>query len=127
MIIGDRLREIREQKKLSQGEVEKRTGLLRCYISRVENGHTVPAIDTLEKMARAFEVPMYQLFYEGEKPPEPPFVVKDKTHKMEWGSRGRDARFLRKLQGWLGKMDVRDRQLLLGFASKVGQRHKKAF
>ncbi len=46
MIIGDRLRALREEKKLSQGDIEKRTGLLRCYISRVENGHTVPAIET---------------------------------------------------------------------------------
>ncbi len=60
MIIGDRLRALREEKKLSQGDIEKRTGLLRCYISRVENGHTVPAVETLEKMARAFEVPLYQ-------------------------------------------------------------------
>ncbi len=59
MIIGDRLRDMREQKKLSQGDIEKRTGLLRCYISRVENGHTVPAIETLEKLARALEVPLY--------------------------------------------------------------------
>ena len=62
VIIGDRLRALREDKKLSQGDIEKRTGLLRCYISRVENGHTVPAIETLEKMARALEVPLYQLF-----------------------------------------------------------------
>jgi len=55
MIIGDRLRALREVKKFSQGDIEKRTGLLRCYISRVENGHTVPAIETLEKMARALE------------------------------------------------------------------------
>jgi transcriptional regulator with XRE-family HTH domain len=48
MVIGDRLRELRETKQLSQGDIEKRTGLLRCYISRVENGHTVPAIETLE-------------------------------------------------------------------------------
>jgi transcriptional regulator with XRE-family HTH domain len=72
MLIADRLRVLRTQKQLSQGDVEKRTGLLRCYISRVENGHTVPAIGTLEKMARALEVPMYQLFYDGEKPPELP-------------------------------------------------------
>ena len=65
MIIGDRLRALHEEKKLSQGDIEKRTGLLRCYISRVENGHTVPAIETLEKMARALEVPLYQLFYDG--------------------------------------------------------------
>jgi len=63
MIIGDRLREMRVEKKLSQGGIEKRTGLLRCYISRVENGHTVLAIETLEKMARALEVPLYQPFY----------------------------------------------------------------
>ncbi len=69
MIIGDRLRALREEKKLSQGDIEKRSGLFRCYISRVENGHTVPAIETLEKLARALEVPMYQLFYDGEEPP----------------------------------------------------------
>ena len=69
MIIGDRLRLLRETKKLSQGDIEKRTGLLRCYISRVENGHTVPAIETLEKLARAMEIPLYQLFYDGEEPP----------------------------------------------------------
>jgi transcriptional regulator with XRE-family HTH domain len=56
MIIGDRLPALREQKNFSQGEIEKRTGLLRCYISRVENGHTVPAVETLEKFARALEV-----------------------------------------------------------------------
>ena len=73
---GDRLRALREEKQLSQGDVEKRSGLLRCYISRVENGHTVPAIDTLEKMARALEIPMYQLFYEGEEPPKLPNLFK---------------------------------------------------
>ena len=57
MLIGQRLRTLRENKQLSQGDIEKRTGLLRCYISRVENGHTVPAIETLEKMARAMEIP----------------------------------------------------------------------
>ena len=69
MQIADRLRALREEKKLSQGDIEKRTGLLRRYISRVENGHTVPAIETLEKMARALQVSMYQFFYDGEKRP----------------------------------------------------------
>ena len=76
MIIGERLREMREEKKLSQADIEKRTRLLCCYISRVENGHTVPAIETLEKMARALEVPLYQLFYEGEEPPNVPNRLK---------------------------------------------------
>jgi transcriptional regulator with XRE-family HTH domain len=63
VVIGNRLKELREPKQLSQGDIEKRTGLLRCYISRVENGHTVPAVSTLERMARALEVPMYRLFH----------------------------------------------------------------
>ena len=88
MIIGERLRVLREQKNFSQGEVEKRTGLLRCYISRVENGHTVPAVETLEKFARALEVPMYQLFYDGEEPPRMPNLPKRKTaDDIVWGSK----------------------------------------
>src|SRR6058998_839009 len=70
MVIGNRLKELRESKQLSQGDIEKRSGLLRCYISRVENGHTVPAVETLEKMARALDLPLYQLMYDGDKPPE---------------------------------------------------------
>src|ERR1700722_11647551 len=92
MVIGDRLRELREGKNLSQGDIEKRTGLLRCYISRVENGHTVPAIETLEKFARALEVPLYQLFYDGQKPPQLPSLLKGKTSdETVWGSKGKDA------------------------------------
>ncbi len=68
MDVGRRLTSLREEKKLSQGDIEKRTGLLRCYISRVENGHTVPAVETLEKMARALEMPLYQLMYDGTEP-----------------------------------------------------------
>ena len=79
MIIGDRLRALREEKKLSQGDIEKRTGLVRPYISRIENNHTVPAIETLEKIARALEIPMYQLFYDGEEPPKLPNLPKRKT------------------------------------------------
>jgi transcriptional regulator with XRE-family HTH domain len=56
------------------GDIEKRMGLLRYYVSRVEHGHTVPAIETLEKIARALECPLYQLFYEGEEPPKLPNV-----------------------------------------------------
>jgi transcriptional regulator with XRE-family HTH domain len=59
MVIGDRLIELREAKMLSQGDIEKRTGLLRCYVSRIEDNHTVPSVDTLEKLARALEIPMY--------------------------------------------------------------------
>src|ERR1700741_2964862 len=120
MLIADRLRALREQKQLSQGDVEKRTGLLRCYISRVENGHTVPAIDTLEKMARALEVPMYQLFYDGEKPPELPNLPKRKSSDdIAWGSAGKDARYLSKIRRLLAKTEEEDRKLLLFMAQKM--------
>jgi transcriptional regulator with XRE-family HTH domain len=123
MIIGDRLRVLREDKKLSQGDIEKRTGLLRCYISRVENGHTVPAIETLEKMARAFEVPLYQLFYDGEEPPQLPNLLKRKSSDNDaWGSSGKDARFLSKLRRLLGKTDENNRKLILYMTQKMAKR-----
>ena len=119
MIIGDRLRALREEKNLSQGDIEKRTGLLRCYVSRVENGHTVPAIETLEKMARALEVPLYQLFYDGEEPPVLPNLLKQKSSNDAWGSFGKDARYLSKLRRLIAKSDDSNRKLLLHMAQKM--------
>jgi transcriptional regulator with XRE-family HTH domain len=123
MIIGERLRALREEKKFSQGDVEKRTGLLRCYISRVENGHTVPAIETLEKMAHALEVPMYQLFYEGEEPPELPNLPKRKTaDDIAWGSSGKDARMLAKFCRLFSHMEESDLKLVLFMTQKMANR-----
>ena len=120
MIIGDRLREMREEKKLSQGDIEKRTGLLRCYISRVENGHTVPAIETLEKLARALEVPLYHLFYDGEQPPQLPNLPKRKSSDdIAWGNADKDARYLSKLRRLLAKTKDGDRKLILYMAQKM--------
>lgn len=125
MIMGDRLRTLREQKKLSQGDIEKRTGLLRCYISRVENGHTVPAIETLEKMARALEVPLYQLFYDGEEPPKlPNLPARKKGEDVAWGSSGKDARVLNNFRRLMKRVSETDRKLLLFMAQKMsGQSH----
>jgi transcriptional regulator with XRE-family HTH domain len=123
MIIGDRLRILREDKKLSQGDIEERTGLLRCYISRVENGHTVPAIETLEKMARALEVPLYQLFYDGEQPPKLPNLPKRRSSdEIVWGSTGKEARFLSKFRRLMGRIEDPDRRLLLFMAQKLATR-----
>ncbi len=123
MIVGDRLRELREEKKLSQGDIEKRTGLVRPYISRVENNHTVPNIETLEKWARALEVPMYQLFYDGEEPPKLPNLPERKSSdETAWGSSGKDARYLTKLRRLLGKAAENDRKLLLHMTQKMVRR-----
>jgi transcriptional regulator with XRE-family HTH domain len=118
MIVGECLRMLREQKNLSQGDIEKRTGLLRCYVSRVENGHTVPAVETLEKMARALELPLYQLMYDSDEPPK----ETHETEHNEWGARGKDERFLRKMCRCLSRMKQRDRELLLGFAENVARK-----
>jgi len=122
MVICDRLRQLRESKELSQGEIEKRTGLLRCYISRVENGHTVPAVQTLEKFARALEVPLYQLFYDGDKPPQVPNLLKRKSsEEIVWGSSGKDAMYLHKLRKFLSRADEADRKILLSMAQKMAR------
>src|ERR1700683_4973802 len=122
MVIADKLRALREEKDLSQGDIEKRTGLLRCYISRVENGHTVPAIETLEKLARALEIPLYQFFYEGGQPPELPNQLKRKLEdNSAWGSSGPDARMLNKFRTYLSRTDEKDLKILLVMARKMAR------
>jgi transcriptional regulator with XRE-family HTH domain len=124
MIIGIRLRKLREERKLSQGDIEKRTGLLRCYISRVENGHTVPSLETLERLAAAMEIPLYQLFYEGERPPDLPNLTQRKSTDelaMEIPA-DRDSRFFQKVKRLLGNINDRDRRLLLYMAQKLANR-----
>ena len=113
MIIGDRLRLLREERKLSQGDIEERTGLLRCYISRVENGHTVPAVQTLEKMARALNMHLYQILYDGPEAPDLPKPSVGRATDDGWGSSGKEARFLAKLRRYLSKMKPRDRSILM--------------
>jgi transcriptional regulator with XRE-family HTH domain len=123
VIIGERLRELRVEKKLSQGDIEKKTGLLRCYISRVENGHTIPAVETLEKFARALEVPMYQFFYDGAEPPKLPNLLKRRSaDDILWGNSGKDAHMLAKFCRLFGRMKPGDFGLVLFLAQKLAKR-----
>jgi transcriptional regulator with XRE-family HTH domain len=125
MIIGERLREIRKLKGLSQADLEQRTGLLGCYISRIENGHMIPAIDTLERLAKGLEVPLYQLFYDAEAPPELPAPSDgEKNNLDEWTAHGKQAWVWQRLRTLLGQMDQGDRNLLLCLAQKVASRNK---
>ena len=125
MNVGDRLRVLREEKQLSQGDIEKRTGLLRSYLSRVENGHTVPAIETLEKLARALDMPLYQLLYDGDLPPKQDVSAAWKESRgNDWGSSGKDLRYIRKLRHLLSKMEPQDRSLLLFTVQQMAKRKK---
>ena len=124
MVIGTRLKKLREDRTLSQGDIEKRTGLLRCYISRVENGHTVPSLETMERLAAALEIPLYQLFYEGDAEPVLPNLSKRRTTEelVLDAEQEKELRFFEKVRRLLSKIDEKDRQLLLYMAQKLASR-----
>jgi transcriptional regulator with XRE-family HTH domain len=126
MIIGDRLRELREAKGLKQSDIQERTGLLRCYVSRIEHGHTVPAVATLEKFARALEVPLYQMFYEGSEPVAHPLFMQidEKSDNDLYGRTRREAVFLNKILRVLARNDSRSRKFILSFAGQLARRNK---
>jgi len=118
MVIGDRLRQLRESKHLSQGDIEKRTGLLRCYVSRVENGHTVPSVETLEKLAAAFDVPLWRIFYEGDHPARAVLPSRELPHSTTESVK--DRKFYLKLARLLGRMNEKDRHLLFYAVQRMG-------
>ncbi len=123
MMMGDRLRTLREERKLSQAEIERRTGLIRFYISRVENGHTVPSLSTLEKFARALHVPIYELFYEEGGTPNPPVPLRLKrSTELLWGDTGKSARQLARLRRNLSRLHSSDLRFLMQLAQKMAPR-----
>ena len=125
MVIGTRLRSLRENKGMSQGDVEKITGMLRCYISRVENGHTIPSLQTLERFAGALEVPLQEMFYSGEGEPPTPNLTQRSTLDelaMEPAQAGEDGRFMAKFKHLLAKLGEPDRDVLLTLAKKLATR-----
>jgi transcriptional regulator with XRE-family HTH domain len=125
MLIGSRLRQLREQKQLSQGDIEERTGLLRCYVSRVENGHTVPSLETLERFAGVLDVPLYQLFFSGEEAPPTPSLTPRKTLEELTGDNHEqtvDAQFLLKLRCLLARLAEPDRDVILSLAKRLATR-----
>ena len=111
MDIGKRLRQLREAKGLSQGDIERRSGLLRSYISRVEGGYTAPSISTLEKFAKALEVEPYQILYHGEGRPASPRVPEQASLPKP----------LKRLAKYLDDMPSGNRRLLLALASKLAK------
>lgn len=116
MDIGSRLRELRLARGLSQGHIEKRTGLLRCYVSRVENGHTIPNLETLEKWAGALKVELYQLFFLGDGEPSVPAgeTFRDRDVRDRPPVAGEND-----LVGCFRELSKVDRRLLLSVARKM--------
>lgn len=122
MNIADRLRVLREQKKLSQGDIQESTELLRAYISRLENGHTVPAPSTLEKIARAFKVPLWEMLYDGERLPESRPTVKGYSRRAT----NQKLKALFRLPKALASMTPRDRKILLAMSREMLRRRRVA-
>lgn len=108
MNIGVTIRGFRLQKGMSQGDIEKRTGLLRCYLSRVENGHTVPSLETLQKIAGALDLPLSQLFGDQPAPRELPSMSLSED----------EIRFLTQVQRYSAHLSESDRRLLLAMVRK---------
>ncbi len=109
MNIGQRLLDLRAAKGFSQGDIERRTGLLRCYISRLENGHTLPNLETLEKLAGALDIELYQFFFEGEAKPRAGAMKKTATLDLEQ----------RRLVDAFKKLDKKHRRLVIGMVRKL--------
>ena len=119
MSIGSRIRQVREQKGLSQGDIERTTGMLRGYISRVEHGHTVPSLETLQRFASALDVPLYRLFYTEEDGATACGGQTLATLEELAQTEGNEARFLLQLKGLVGSLVDADRAFLLDCARKL--------
>jgi len=113
MLVGERLRAVRESKKLSQGDIEEKTGLLRSYISRCENGHTVPSIDTLEKWTRSLDISMGQLFADNGEDAKPLLALKsDRAPKLDRAA----MNSLRRVGDAFARMNKRDIDIITSMA-----------
>jgi len=116
MNIGETIRNFRMQRGMSQGDIEKRTGLLRCYLSRVENGHTVPSLDTLVKIADAMELALGDFFSEhgaeNGKPSNVPQLSDD------------DIRFLTQIRRYSPSLNTSDRKLVITMVKKMASSGK---
>jgi transcriptional regulator with XRE-family HTH domain len=108
MQIGTTIRAHRLQRGLSQGDIEKKTGLLRCYLSRVENGHTVPSLDTLSKIALALDLPISQFFAEDT------LSRQMNTQKLS----DEELKFLAQIRRYSTNLNDSDRKLLLAMVRK---------
>ncbi len=120
MVIGKHLRDLRVAKGLTQRHVEDRTGILCCYLSRIENGRTVPSVDTLEKLAAAYEIPLWKIFRDSRDRTKPLRLHSDRKAETP-----KDAQFLTKLAERVPHMRQRDLHLLLHMAQRMALKERR--
>lgn len=117
MYLAGRLKRFREAKQLSQGDIEKRSGLRRCYISRVENGVTVPSVENLQKITNALEIPMYQLFLVEDEPAFAPAPPPNGTR--DWSTTRAGLKYMGRLTHTLSQLSERNLEVLLATAGRM--------
>ena len=126
MLIGARLRELREERKLSQADITEIIGLPRSYISRVENGHSVPSLETLQRLAAALDVPLYRIFYAEQRPANGHLARQSLEELAKHpGPEGSQARFLLEMRDITGKLGGTERVFLLNLARKLATAKSK--
>jgi transcriptional regulator with XRE-family HTH domain len=126
MLIGPRLRELREQRNLSQGDITEVIGLPRSYISRIENGHAAPSLETLQRLATALDVPLYRIFYSEEESPSIGRSWRSWDELAEdRGPSGEEARFLIEMRALVTKLGRSERIFLLNLARRLAT-HRSA-
>ena len=111
--IGEVIKTYRSQRGLSQGDIERRTGLLRCYLSRVENGHTVPSLETLAKIAEAMDISLADFFPGTETPRD------RETQKMLGELSQDEIRFLVEIKRYSSTLSEGDKRLVLAMIRKM--------
>ncbi len=106
MNIGHTIRLFRLNRGMSQGDIERRTGLLPSYLSRIEHGHTVPSLDTLARIATALDVPIAQFFRDGFRPSVLPTTTPE-------------TRFLGQIRKYAKALGDNERKLIISMVKKM--------
>jgi len=75
--IGQRIRQMRESRGMTQSQLQARSRVSRSYLSRIESGQMTPSLGTLEKISEALGVGLNRFFVpesNGEMLLEDPFI-----------------------------------------------------
>src|ERR1700689_1241406 len=87
--IGQRIRQLRESRGMTQSQLQARSRVSRSYLSRIESGQMTPSLGTLEKIAEALGVGLNRFFVpetNGETVLEDPFIqgLRPFLRQLDW-------------------------------------------
>jgi transcriptional regulator with XRE-family HTH domain len=118
--LGDRVRDRRKELRLSQGDLAERTGMTASFISQVERGVTSPSIDSLYKISKALNVPVFQFLLEPDV--KSPVVRRHERTHITWPDHGQEITFQlltpstsRKLEAFMTEWEPGEPNTFVGF------------